>query len=86
LSLRTSIDRIEIRTVSDEDARRTGPHLTRRVHHAHFATSTPYPRALDKILRAYETNLKLSNDSVWILGALELWARVFIDKPAEIAP
>jgi asparagine synthase (glutamine-hydrolysing) len=43
------------------------------------------PRALDRILRAYETNLKLSNDSVWILGALELWARVFIDKPAEIA-
>jgi len=43
------------------------------------------PRRLDRILRAYETNLNLPNDTVWILGALELWARVFIDKPAEIA-
>jgi len=43
------------------------------------------PRALDTILRAYETNLELSADSVWILGSLELWARNFIDKPGEIA-
>ena len=43
------------------------------------------PRALDTILRAYETNLELSADSVWILGALELWARNFIDNPGEIA-
>jgi asparagine synthetase B (glutamine-hydrolysing) len=44
------------------------------------------PKGVEQVLAAYESGGDLSGDSVWMLGMLELWARAFIDRRAEVAP
>lgn len=43
------------------------------------------PMAVDELLNRHEQGRENLAEGLWLLATLELWARTFIDRPAEIA-
>lgn len=43
------------------------------------------PKAVEKLLRRYESGRNDFAEGIWLLGTLELWARTFIDRPGVVA-